>query len=227
MLAGELAGLPAGVKVATEEALVQRFGVGRATARTALQELERRYLVRRVQGVGTISVRRIDYVISPAVAPSWTRTVRAAGCVPRTVVLSCEPARLPDTAARRLDVSPDTDCFALRRRSFIDDLPASWGVEWVLADVSIHLPTAVRIEESLDHILRQDGAMEPARRWSRVSIEPAGPAAADGLQCRTGDPVWLIDSVIGDRRSGRSLMFTRRWIRADAIRVVVETPAHD
>ena len=67
----------------------RRFGVGRAAARSALQELERRLLVRRVQGAGTFVNRRIDYVISRTRPPSWHATVDrggrgAAGRRPRT-----------------------------------------------------------------------------------------------------------------------------------------------
>jgi len=59
-LAAELVGCAPGTRVASEPELADRFGVGRAAARSALQELERRLLVRRVQGAGTFVNRRID-----------------------------------------------------------------------------------------------------------------------------------------------------------------------
>ena len=45
-LAEELAACEPGTRVASEPELANRFGVGRAAARSALQELERRLLVR-------------------------------------------------------------------------------------------------------------------------------------------------------------------------------------
>lgn len=83
-LAGELAACAPGTRVASEPELASRFGVGRAAARSALQELERRLLVRRIQGAGTFVNRRIDYVISRNRPPSWHATVIAGGGTPRS-----------------------------------------------------------------------------------------------------------------------------------------------
>ena len=45
----------------------------------AIQELERRFLVRRYRGLGTFVATRIDYVVSAENAPSWHETVRMGG----------------------------------------------------------------------------------------------------------------------------------------------------
>jgi len=95
-LATELRGAAPGAKVDGEHGIGRRFGVGRAAARAALQELERRLLVRRVQGAGTFVNRRIDYTISHDRRPSWHETVAAAGGRPRSIV--------PPTGSR--DVRP-------------------------------------------------------------------------------------------------------------------------
>ena len=115
-LAGELATFAPGSRVASEPELATRFGVGRAAARSALQELERRLLVRRVQGAGTFVNRRIDYVISRTRPPSWHATVTAAGAVPRSQTKDVErvalDARTPigsgTRRARRCTGSPGT-----------------------------------------------------------------------------------------------------------------------
>ncbi|WP_257890781.1 GntR family transcriptional regulator [Rhodococcus sp. USK10] len=48
----EIDRLAPGTKLDSEHELMKRFGVGRAAARGAVQELERRLRVRRVQGAG-------------------------------------------------------------------------------------------------------------------------------------------------------------------------------
>jgi len=222
VLAEELAVMPPGKRVASEAEVGARFGVGRAAARSALEELERRMLVSRIQGLGTFSRHRVDYLVSPGSAPSWSRTVREAGGTPRTVVLACDEVALPDDVAGALEVATGVPGFRLVRRSFIDDMPAAWGVEWMTAELVPELPLALRHEESLDAILRGTAKVLPERAWTRASMESAPEEASAGLGCRPGDPAWLIVSLARDGRDGRPLLSTERWVRADAVRVVVE-----
>lgn len=224
-LAAEIVELPPGTRIATELEIAGRFGVGRAAARAALQDLQHRMLVRRVQGVGTFTAQRIDYLISPRLPPSWSRAVREAGAQPRTVVRNCVPVELPDAIADLLERPRRTAAHLLHRRSFTDDVPAAWGAEWVPVDVVPELATAVRTIESLDLILRDVAGAEPARAWSRAGMEAVDGSVAAELGCRAGDWAWLVESLNYDRRSGRLLCFTQRWMRADTVRVVIESDA--
>jgi DNA-binding GntR family transcriptional regulator len=221
-LADEIRTMPPGSRVPSEAAVGMRFGVGRAAARAALDELERRMLVSRVQGVGTFTRRRVDYLVSPAGAPSWSETVARAGGRPRTVVLACELRPAPAARAAALQVSVDEPAFRLVRRSFIDDVPAAWGVEWVPADLVPELRAALRHEDSLHRVLQRVAGVAPERAWTRASMEAVPEEASGGLGCRVGDPAWLIESVNRDGADGRPVSVTRRWVRADAVRVVVE-----
>ncbi|XVV12596.1 GntR family transcriptional regulator [Actinoplanes sp. CA-131856] len=224
-LAEEFSALPSGVKVATEAEIARRFRVGRAAARAALQELERRSLVRRVRGAGTFTARRLDYLISPDHPPSWSATVRASGAIPRTAVLACDVVAMPATVATRLHRAAGDRCFLLRRRSYTNDMPASWGNEWVPADLVPELPAALRVEESLDHILRVMAQVTPQRAWTRGLLESSSVEVASALGTHPGDPAWRVENVNRDAVDGRPLMFTERWIRADTVRVVFEVGA--
>jgi DNA-binding GntR family transcriptional regulator len=222
VLAEELSQLAPGTRVASEAEVGHRFGVGRAAARAALEELERRMLVSRIQGLGTFTRRRVDYLVAPGRPPSWSRTLRAAGATTRAVVLACDEVPLPPEVAAPLDVAAGEPGFRLVRRSFIDDMPAAWGVEWLATALVPELVTALRHEESLDAILRATAGVVPERAWTRASMESAPDDASAGLGCRTGDPAWLVVSLARAEQDGRPLLFTERWIRADAVRVVVE-----
>lgn len=225
VLAEELGNVPPGSRVASEADVGERFGVGRAAARAALGELERRMLVSRIQGVGTFTRRRVDYLVAPGKAPSWSRTVREAGATPRTVVLACDEVPLPPAVADALGTAPGESGFRLVRRSFIDGMPAAWGVEWLSVALVPELPAALRHEESLDTILREVARVRPERAWTRASMESAPDDACVGLGCRSGDPAWLIASLGRDGVDGRPLLFTERWVRADAVRVIIELGA--
>ncbi|MDN5857749.1 MAG: GntR family transcriptional regulator [Pseudonocardia sp.] len=221
-LAAELAGAAPGSRVAGEHCIGRRFGVGRAAARAALQELERRLLVRRVQGAGTFVSRRIDYTISHDRRPSWHETVAAAGGKPRSVVRSIEVLPLPAERAGALELPAGTPAHRLVRQSYIDDLLASRVHEWVPVAVVADLDLAMHAVESLDQVLRQMGRVAPVRAWCRVSLDVPSADVREGLQVEASRPVWLVESVSRDAVSGRPLMCSRSWMRADAVRVVVE-----
>ncbi|WP_052852586.1 GntR family transcriptional regulator [Streptomyces avicenniae] len=222
-LVREITLLPPGSRIEGEHEVAARFGVGRAAARAALQELERRLLVCRVRGVGTFTARRIDYLVSPDQPPSWSRTVRAAHSRPRTVVRRCETVPMPPEVAGPLGREPGSPCHRLQRRSFVDELPACWGTEWVPADVLPELGVALGASDSLDRILRESAGATPRRAWWRAALECASAETAAELGSRAGDPAWLVESLNEDVPSGRLLYLSHRWLRADTVRLVLET----
>nr|WP_062340335.1 GntR family transcriptional regulator [Herbidospora sakaeratensis] len=173
--------------------------------------------------MGTFTARRVDYRVSPAEAPSWSRMVRESGSVPRTVVRSCSVVPMPAEVAALLRMAEDTPCHRLRRRSFTDDVPAAYGTEWVPVAVVPELAQALRSFGSLDAILRGSAGAIPRRAWTRASMAPIDPGVATEPGSRTGDPAWLVESLDDDAGSGRLLCFTQRWMRADAVRVLLET----
>lgn len=221
-LAAELVGLAPGTRIEGEHEIMRRFGVGRAAARAALQELERRLLVRRVQGAGTFVNRRIDYIISHDRRPSWHETVAAAGARPRSVVCGVDVVPLPADRAELLQLAPGTPAHQLRRLSYIDDLLAASSYEWVPVATVPELGAALHAVESLDVVLRQVGRVDPVRSWSRVSLDVPPADVLASLQMEASTPVWLVESVSRDGGSGPPVMCSSAWMRADALRVVVE-----
>lgn len=221
-LAEELAGSAAGTRVASEPELASRFGVGRAAARSALQELERRLLVRRVQGAGTFVNSRIDYVVSRGRPPSWHATVTAAGATPRSLVKGVDLVQLTAADATRLERAPGSLAHHVVREFYIDDLLATWTEEWVPVDVMPELGTALQVVESIDLVLRQMGQVRPVRAWYRVSLETPPPRVLRELGIEPSNLVYLGESLSRDAATGRVLMSSAAWTRADAVRVIVE-----
>lgn len=221
-LAAELVGRPPGWRVQSEHDIARRFGVGRAAARATLQELERRLLVRRVQGLGTFVNKRIDYTISHERRPSWHHTVAAAGATPRTVVREIDRRPLLDGPAALLGLPAGSPARMLIRQSYIDDLLASWTVEWLPDELVADLDLALHAVESLDEVLRQVARVDPVRTWCRVSLDIPPAAVLTELGIESSTPLWLVESVSRDAAAGPPLMCSSAWMRADAVRVVVE-----
>ncbi|NMO49985.1 GntR family transcriptional regulator [Actinoplanes sp. TBRC 11911] len=221
-LAAELADSAPGTKVASEPELAHRFGVGRASARAALQELEHRLLVRRVQGAGTFVNSRIDYVISRSRLPSWHATVAAAGATPRSVVRAADRVAMPAPIAERLERRPGDPVHRVVREFYINELLAGFNEEWVPVDVVADLDLALHAVDSIDLVLRQMGKVLPVRAWCRVSLDVPPPVVTRELRIEASTMVYLIESLSRDADSGRALMCNNGWTRADAVRMVVE-----
>ncbi|WP_037344977.1 GntR family transcriptional regulator [Sciscionella sediminilitoris] len=221
-LAAELGELEPGTKVASEHSIATRFGVSRAAARAAVQELEGRLLVRRVRGAGTFVNRRIDYVISQRKAPSWHRTVREAGARPRSVVREVSPCELPAEQASLLERSEFARAHRLVRQYYVDGLLTSVSKEWIPADVVADIDLAVHAEESVDTILRQMGRVCPVRAWCRVSYSIPDAETVRALETEPHRPVWLVESMSRDTASGRPVMCSTTWSLPESSRIVVE-----
>jgi DNA-binding GntR family transcriptional regulator len=221
-LAGELASCEPGTRVSSEPELATRFGVGRAAARSALQELERRLVVRRVQGAGTFVNRRIDYLISHSRPASWHTTVSAAGAVPRSQTKNVERITLAGEDAQRLGRPVGTPIYRVTRHFFMDDLLASVTQELIPVAAVPDLDIALQNFESVDMVLRQLGGVEPVRAWCRASLDIPPPEVLRELGIEASVPVWRIDSLSRDAATHEVLLTSSAWTRADAVRVVVE-----
>jgi GntR family phosphonate transport system transcriptional regulator len=84
------------------------------------------------------------------------------------------------------------------------------------------LDIALRSVESVDMVLRQLGGARPVRAWCRASVDIPPVDVLRGLGIEASVPVWRIDSISRDAESGRVLLSSSAWTRADAVRVVVE-----
>jgi DNA-binding GntR family transcriptional regulator len=222
-IASGLADLPVGARVASEHEIAAKFGVSRAAARSAIQELESRLLVRRVRGSGTFVSRPIDFVISADRPPSWQQTVRTAGATPRRVMREIKAMPLPGEVAARLERPAGSPAHMLIRQAYVNDLLATWAQEWIPDDIYPDgAETALHTVESVDLILRQMAKVEPVRAWCRVSMGlPPRDVAAD-LEIDASRQAWRIESVSREARSGRPVMCSDSWLRAEIVRITVE-----
>lgn len=224
VLAREIAELPTGRRIASEQQLMARFGVSRSTVRHAIAQLEARYLVRRVQGSGTYVHRRIDYTISDSKAPSLHRIIEEGGGRPRTFVLDHGTYPAPAHIAELLDVEEGAPLPRLERLAYIDDEPAMHVQEYLRADAATHLNVTLQVVESLDLVLRHSGR-EPQRAWSRATLDTPPEAVADRLLIPPDAQVWVVRSLLRDAGSRLPLVTSLAYTRVDLVRMVFEFDA--
>lgn len=221
-LESEIERLPTGSRLPSEHELMRRFDATRSTVRRAIEQLEGRFLVRRVHGSGTFVNRPVDYLISSQVAPSLHSTIERAGSSARTFLIASDLHPAPAEVAARLCLRAGDDAVRLVRVGYVDDHPATYAEEWIAPGVLEHADVSLRAIESLTAVLRGT-RRDPVRAWSRASTAFAPDAVAERLDLRAPTPVWHLETLTRDGgASGEPLLFSRSWMRQDRIRVVIE-----
>lgn len=218
-LATDLVGAEPGTRLPSEHDLARREGVSRITTRAALQELERRHLVRRTRGAGTFVALRIPYPIRDVAGPSWSQTVREAGHEPSYATVEVDTVRAPADIARTLDIPRGRSLTRVRRTGLVDGQPASHGTTFFPTEIVPDLAAALADEPSITTVLREIYGHEPERLWSRAELSTAPADTADRLGLVGRPPAWRVDSANRCGRTGRPLHVGRGWFRADAFQV--------
>lgn len=218
----QLRRVKAGTKVASEHQLASEHGVNRLTARAALQELQRRYVVRRRRGSGTFVHHRLDYVIGPDLPPSATETYARAGATATHGLIGVRTRMTTNAERDHLGLAPQSAerVTVLRRTTDVDGELVSTATVAVRTEIAPDLADTFAPTDSLHAVLRDRYDVLPTRRWSRASLEtpPESVAAHLGLDARP--PTWLLEGVTEDATTGRPIEFTQSWLRADLIRLV-------
>jgi DNA-binding GntR family transcriptional regulator len=217
-----IATMEPGSRVASEHELVEATGVSRLTARAALQELERRLLVRRVRGSGTFVARRIEYRIGPTSPPSVSEMVRRAGGTPGSGVVAAR-VRRPDAATRdALGLDGRDRVVALTRVQTVDGLASAIGTSHVPVELAPDLADRMGANQSLYRLLVERYDLDPHRLWSRCELVAAPPEVPEPLGLEGRPLVWQLESCNHDPRRGRPIEYARSWLRPDVYRVVFE-----
>jgi GntR family transcriptional regulator len=221
-LEAEIARQPPGTVLPSEHELARAHNVSRLTARASLEELERRYLVRRGQGRRTLVSRRIDYIIGPDRSPSWSEGVRLAGGTPssRTVRLVL---RKPSAAVRSvLEIDARANALFLSRARFVDGQLAACADTWLVPSLVPMLAERMAADASLHATLASTYRLAPRRGWTRAELTIAKPAIAKRLELDGRPFVLRLDGTTASGKDGRTIELTTAWLRADVFNVVFE-----
>jgi GntR family transcriptional regulator len=218
----ELAQLPTGAPAPSEHELAARFEVNRLTARAAMQELERRGVVRRYQGRGTVVARKLEYRIGPDWIPSWTRTVAAEGVEPRTVTEDAATRRARNDERVELDLGAHDRVVQLDRLRLCNEENAGYQTSVLPATRVPGLRDVLGGGGSVYAALTEHYGFLPGRVWTRVEQISAPGWVAQRLGLRGRPPVVLVRGRLDCQRTNVPLELTYAWLRADMFDVIVE-----
>ncbi|MGW4123039.1 GntR family transcriptional regulator [Nocardia sp. NPDC004711] len=218
-LAADVEAMPAGTRLVSENELAARESVSRDTARAALQELERRYLVRRSHGAGTFVAPRIAYPIGPDTPPSWTETVRRAGATPRREVLDVRQLDEPDPYVQHeLELTPGEPVLRVTTRGFVDNVAATVTIAYLPATLAPLMEEQLALGGSQYSLLVSLG-YTPQRDWIAAELDIVDHQTARWLELVGRPPTWRSESRLSDAASGRPLHYATGWSRPDVIRL--------
>ncbi len=217
----KISALAAGEPMPSEHELARDHEINRLTARAALEELARRYLVRRQQGRRTVVARRIDYRLDGKGVPGWTKTVAKTGALPRTEVDVLKLRQPPADVRAVLKLSKKAQAFYLGRRRFVDDELAAYSASWLNPAFVPNLDKRIGPSGTLNAALRHY-QLKPKRGLLRCQL---GVAPSDLAQRFESHDRPLVFDLTTHLLSGkRHFGVTTTWLRADIFNVVFEIP---
>lgn len=211
-----------GTRLPSEHELEQLHRVSRVTARSAMQELEKRHVVRRVRGSGTFVALRLDYPLTYGSTPSWSSYIRESGHSARYRIVAVEQTRSTAPVARALDIPRGRAVTRVERLGFVDDLVAVHQVSWFPRYLVPDLEGLIGPLASTARLLRERYGFATERRWVRAELEPVPPAVAELLELSGRPMAWRISTSNQCRLRHEVVEFSQAWMRVDAFRVFLE-----
>ncbi|MEM9522292.1 MAG: GntR family transcriptional regulator, partial [Actinomycetota bacterium] len=221
-LADEIEALAPGDRLPSENELVERYAVSRITARAALQELERRMLVRRTRGSGTRVALRLPYPLRAGATPSWGQLVREAGHEPSYVLDSIRSERANAAIAKALLLPRGRTVTRVERRMFVDGEIAASQTHWLPVDLVPDLAARHDAKGSLSRTLTQGYGIELDRAWARAKLAVPSTETAADLELTGRPPSWRVESLNHCLDRKRPVEYAIAWNRADVFDVMLE-----
>lgn len=205
----------------TEQALCQIYGVGRATIRQAVAELEDEGLLSRRQGSGTVVNRsKIDESFSPltSFADQWARSGRSLKVELRRLERA---ATCPRPFAEMLGIEAGSPIVHIERFRLSGSIRIAWDQRFIPVDVAKGIPRQKFAKGSLLEVLAP--RVEFDRGESHLEAGLAGDDYAELLELLPQDPV-LMRHLRYFATDGTVVMAGLSVYRADQVRYRLTAP---
>jgi DNA-binding GntR family transcriptional regulator len=234
---GQITSARPGTRLASEHELGSTFGVSRITARAALQELERRHVVRRLRGSGTFVALRIPYPLRTDTPPSWSQVVREAGHEPSYDIREVGSTRASADQADALRVPRGTRLTRIDRVARIDGVVAAHQISWLPSSRIPRLRHHLGPGDSLTTVLQERYGFDSRRLWAQAELSTTPAPIAQALELTSRRPAWRIRTL--NRAADPSwasrqgpgepvpIEYADSWMRADCFQVRIEVGPAD
>jgi GntR family transcriptional regulator len=175
----------------SENAVAERFGVSRMTARHALSELEREGYLTRIAGKGNLVKRRTFSQGFLTVKP-FKIYAEEAGARPGTRLLKAEVAPLPAEGEQKLKAK--SAVFVHRIRT-LDGEAVIEEKRYLRHDLCASILKEDLENESIHDLLIQKLKLPLTKVWQRLNVVVLTPEQAQLFNCADGLPAFLLERV--------------------------------
>lgn len=189
--------LCAGARVPGEQELCCKFNVSRITAKRALNELARYGLVKRERGRGTHVVSRPPGPAVKASIDGWLENVNLMGAETKARVLEFDYVAADQDVGNMLQIDVDSEVQRSVRVRYLNEIPMSYLVTFVPADIGRQFATDDLNKHSLMHLLERAGA-EVDSAQQIITATVADSVVASALKVPEGNPLLEIRRVVLD-----------------------------
>jgi GntR family transcriptional regulator len=207
----------------TDERVQQEFGVSRATARKAIDELVDEGLVERVTGKGTFVTEPRLQVPLPAML-SFTEEIERRGMRPGTRVVSAGWVPASGRAVQALDIKANARVLRLERIRYADSEPILQSVD-VLPE-QLGIGPGEDFSGSLYKLIESRG-IRLAECQNLIEAAVTGRQLSEQLQVKKGFPILALQRTSYDTK-GRPILYEEAACRGDmysyAIRLARKPP---
>ncbi|SHI91925.1 GntR family transcriptional regulator, phosphonate transport system regulatory protein [Roseomonas rosea] len=207
-------------RLPSEGALSARFGVNRHTVRRALEELERRGLIRTEQGRGSfVAGEVLDYPLHGRTR--FFETVRAQRREPAGRILRLGEVSATAAVAEALGIARRAPVLRVERLGMADGCPVVLGVHHLPLPRFAAAEAALRGAPSITAALAACGVADYRRARTRISARLPTGEEAQLLRQSRGRPV-LASEALNLDAEGRPVDFTLACYAAGRVHVLVE-----
>lgn len=212
---------PPGSALPKEEALVQLFGVARATVRRALADLEADGLVQRRHGSGTFVREGLSTAASLATL-GFIEELKHTSQSTDVRVIAVGYAAPPLKVRAFLQTPPDETALHAVRMRLANGIPLMITEAWVPMDVGQGITAAALRKKPMYEVLQGLG-VSFGRVVQEISAESADPYKAGVLECELSTALIRLTRLMHDR-SGRPIEHLTAWMTPQHSRVLMEIP---
>jgi GntR family transcriptional regulator len=210
-----------GTLLTTDERVQQEFGVSRATARKAIDELVDEGLVERITGKGTFVTEPRLQVPLPAML-SFTEEIERRGMSPSSAIVSVDWVPAAGHAKQSLCMEGGDRLLRLERVRYADGKPILFSVDFLPGSLGIG-PTA-DFSGSLYKLMESRG-VQLAECQNVIEASVTDRRLGKLLQVRSGFPVLALRRTTYDA-SGRPVLYEEAACRSDLYSYAVRMVRH-
>ena len=203
-----------GEQLPAEPELAQRFGVSRATIRSAITSLVSELLLEKRRGKGTFVLRSNgDPSHGFEQLVGITEAIRSLGKHPTVVNLTLDTLTASREFCETHGIDEGVELTQITRTWLVDSRPAVHGVDWVPLGVLGDRGSLTRfsVDQSLSARLAEHG-VQIASAMSRIQPALAGHSVGAELDLAPTDPVLLIRQVHYDNGpDSRAVLYSDQY----------------